>query len=162
MSKTHSPNCLCGTCTSGDPYIAHIRNQFGKHADFKNTLNGGHQSGFNDYEGTRSHLWEDTQPWLGGATEPPETKANLKNILGDALGTAVGNIIQAKKDGQTLPKALDIVAQLGIKTEQAAYNAAQGKAATAVGQNVIKFSPYIIGGIVAFILLFFFVLGRKR
>ncbi len=155
FSKGHSPNCQCYECTDYDPYIEHIKNQFGKNANFDNTRNGGVVTNFNNFVGSPD------EPWLGG-TQPTTTKANVKQIFGDALGDLLGNIIQAKKEGQELPKALDVVAGLGIKTEQAAYNAAQGKAANTIGTNVLKFSPYIIGGIVAFILLFFFILGKKR
>lgn len=155
MKKTHSPNCLCGDCTSNDPYINHLRSQFGKNANFSNTVNGGVSPfGFNEYD----HLagMED-EPWLGGSTSTKPQSADLKKILGDALGTAVGGIIQAKKEGQILPPLLDKVAGLGIKTEQAAYNAAQGKAQSEIGKNVLKFAPYIVGGIVAIVLLFLFI-----
>jgi len=149
--KTHSPNCLCGACTSFDPHIMHIRNQFGKNADFTNTVNGGSRYGYNDYDAGFNHA---------DAVIIPH-QANLKQILGDALGSVVGDLIQAKKDGQTLPPLLDKVAGLGIKTEQAAVNAATGKAQSEVGKQVLTFSPYIIGGLVLIVLVVVFMLGRK-
>jgi len=159
----HSPNCQCYECTGNDPYISHLKNQFGKNANFDNTKNGGVITNFNSYENHADPLAAGVfQPLPTGPSTTPQTTANVKQIFGDALGTAVGNIIQAKKEGQILPPYLDLVAKLGIKTEQAAVNAAQGKAANTIGTNVIKFSPYIIGGLVAFVLLFFFVLGKKR
>lgn len=159
-NKSHSPNCLCGGCTSYDPHIMKLRSQFGKNADFSNTLNGGtaanYRGGFNDFD---SVDYKD-EPWLGGGNTPPgssQQTANLKQFLGDALGSFVGNVIQAKKEGQQLPKALDIVAGLGIKTEQAALQAGRSKAESEIGKNVLKFAPYIIGGIAAVVLLYMFI-----
>jgi len=155
-NRSHSPNCLCGSCTSHDSHIAHVRSQFGKNANFENTINGGSQFGYNQYES--NHFANHADP----ATPPiVATKANLKQILGEALGSVVGNLIQAKKDGETLPKALDVVASLGIKTEQAAINAATGKAQNEVGKQVLAFSPYIIAGLVGVVLLVVVLLAKK-
>jgi len=153
MSKKHYVNCLCGDCTSGDPYIMKLKNSFGKNANFSNTYNGGRQA---------SNNADDPEPWLGGPSANQSTTANVKKIFGDALGNVLGNLIQAKKDGETLPPLLDKVAGLGIQTEKAAIDAAQSKANSTVGAKVIEFSPYIIIGLVLLVIVAFIVLKNKR
>lgn len=165
----HSPNCQCYDCTSGDNHIAHVRNQFGKNAamSYGNSYSGGSQYGFNQYES--NHFNELTTAPVKTTTLNPinttqpvaQTKANLKQILGDALGSVVGNLIQAKKDGEILPPILDKVAGLGIKTEQAALNATQNKAQNEIGKQVLTFSPYIIAGLVGVVILVVVLLARK-
>ncbi len=157
MKKSHSPNCLCGNCTSFDPHITHIRSQFGKNADFTNTLNGGSQYGFNDYE---NHFGPETGTTVTPA--PDSSKKNAIKIFGDAIGNVLGDLIQTKKDGGNLPPILDKVAGLGILTEQAAVKAATGKTESVVGQNVLKFSPYIIAGLVGVVLLVVVLLVKKK
>lgn len=167
MKKTHSPNCNCYECTSGDDYIAHIRGAFGKNAaHFDAAFSGGSQYGYNQYDSHYNDLsiapvkTTTLQP-VQNTTVATGDKANLKKILGDALGSVVGDLIQSKKDGQTLPPLLDKVASLGIKTEQVALNATQKKAESEIGANFLKFSPWIIGGVVGLVLLVFFLGGRK-
>lgn len=161
--KNHSPNCLCGECTSYDPYIAHIRSQFGKNADFTNTINGGRQVGFNNFDD--HYLGADDTPYYNAeqplTEETAQTKSNLKQILGEALGGIVGNLIQDKKEGKQLPPLLDAVAGLGIKTEQAAIDAAQNRAESQIGKNVLTFSPYIIGGIILVFVVIVFLIFKK-
>lgn len=144
----HSPNCECYDCTNGDAYISKLRSNYGKNANFSQAARNGvyGTTSFNNYD---SHFLPDE-----GGTQA--SKLDIKKILGDAAGNVVGDLIQAKKDGQVLPKLLDKVATLGMKTEQAAVNAAQGKASTAIGSKVLQFSPYIFGGVIAVVLFFMF------
>jgi hypothetical protein len=143
-----------------------LKNNYGKNAAWS----GGHQVGaqqvnFNSFE--QSNVIGDPlasgsfTPLPTGPTYGTTNKANLKGILGDALGGVAGDLIQAKKDGQTLPPLLDFVAKLGIKTEQAALNAAQEKAYSTTGKNVLQFSPLIIGAIVGVVLLLLFMFIKK-
>ncbi len=85
----------------------------------------------------------------------------MQTIFGSAFGTFVGNLIQTKKDGGALPPLLDKVAGLGIQTEKAAVSAASDKAVNIVGSNTIKFSPYIIAGLVGVVLLLLFTYKSK-
>lgn len=128
----HPIYCDCYECTSGDAYIKKLRN---------------------NYAGTKN---------VNFADEITTTqKVDIKGILGDALGGIVGDLIQAKKDGQQLPKALETVADLGIKTEQAAIDAATKKAQTSIGKNVLQFSPTIIGVIIAVVGVIVFLTFKK-
>lgn len=172
MKRKHNsaPNCQCYECTNNDPYISHLRAQFGKNAaHFDSALNGGVSPGYksyNHFSDTLSIAPVKTTtlspvPVVTG-TQTTQSKANLKTILGDALGGIVGDLVQAKKDGEQLPKVLDVVASLGIKTEQAAIDAAQKKAESETGKLVLGMSPYIVGGILlAFGVLIFFILKKK-
>lgn len=164
MKKSHAPNCDCYDCNPGDAYISHLKNNYGK-----NAVSGGNMLparvgvygmadlGFNNYS---SHFLD-----MNHADAPtgivPAPKADIKAIFGDALGGILGNIIQKKKDGETLPKALDVVATLGIKTEQAAVTAAQKAAEKELGAKVLKFSPAIIIGIVSVLALVAYLMFKK-
>lgn len=164
----HSPNCQCNYCTSEDDYIAHVRNQFGKNAaHFDAAASGGTQwmrySNYDNYTDLSVAPVGTTtlKPVTVTGTQTQQTKANLVQILGNAVGSAVGDLIQAKKEGETLPPLLDMVAKLGIKTEQVALNAAEQKAGSEIGAQVLKFSPYIIAGLVGVVLLIVVLLVKK-
>lgn len=149
----HSPNCECYSCTGNDSYLKEVRRRYGANANFSIAARSGvygSTGGFNNYD----HADAVTPPIA------PE-QVDIKKLLGNALGGFVGDIIQAKKDGKGLTPVLDKVATLGIATEQAAVNAAQGKAEQTIGQQVLKFSPYIIGGIIVVVLGAVFFMAKK-
>lgn len=100
-------------------------------------------------------------PLPTGPTYGETNKANLKSMLGDALGGFVGDLIQAKKTGQTLPPILDKAAGLGIKIENSAKQAALESAQRETGKNVLQFSPLIIGVFLGLVLLVLFMFIKK-
>ena len=152
MKRTHMPNCDCYECNPGDNYISHLKSQYGKNRadNLMMPARVGVYGMTNNFQ-SRNHADAIV------ATE----KVSVKDIFGDALGGVIGKIIQDKKDGKELPKALDAVATLGIKTEKAAVTAAQQAAEKEVGKNVLKFSPMIIAGIVGVVLLVVYLIAKK-
>lgn len=143
----HSPNCDCYDCARGDSYLTELRSRFGKNANFTGAAN--RPQSFNDYDANH-------------ADETVGTKADVKAIFGDALGGILGDLAQKKKEGQVLPKALDTVAGLVIKTEKAAVSAATKSAESEIGAQVLQKSPYILAGIGVAVLVVMYLLFKGK
>lgn len=149
--SNHAKYCNCYECTGNDSYMKRLRNNYARTAGIN------HLSSLSTAPVKTTTLNTVSTPPIA----PTASKANMKDILGDVLGGFVGDLIQAKKSGETLPKALDVVATLGIKTEKAAINAAQASAEKEIGKNVLQFSPFIIAAIVGVVVLLLYFMFKK-
>ena len=81
----------------------------------------------------------------------PQQKSN---VLGSALGNAAFNfltdIVDAKRNGEELPKALDKIATLAIKGQSKAIDLAKVTAK----EKAKEFIPwYIVGGLVLLVII---------
>lgn len=162
----HSPNCTCYECTDGDPHIAYIKSQFGKNANFddyelkaRGQRLTNHVIGFNDPVSVQDPLQVGT--YKTQPTGTPIQTADIKSIIGNALGGIVGDLMTEKKQGHQLPPILDKVAGIGIKLEQSAKQSAAEKAYSETGKTVLQFSPLIIGGLIAMGLVMVILFVKK-
>jgi len=182
----HSINCQCVQCTGGDPHLMRMKGEAGKNASF----NGRTIPRFNARPGTYGTRGTTQMPvnnYNGYAHRQPTLfipRSNYADVVPIALnkpnaavapaqfnlggflmglGTeALGTIIEMKKAGTKLPPALDKVAGAGIQTIEKAQAQAQVKGNEIVGANVLKFSPFILGGIALLVVLvIYFVSNRK-
>lgn len=84
-----------------------------------------------------------------GYTDSYNAGDDLKGLLSTAGLTFLSNLINAKKEGQELPKALDAVATIAVNGENAAVEIAKKEAR----EQTMKQMAWIIAGILAVIVV---------
>lgn len=77
------------------------------------------------------------------------TEANIKGMLGDAAIGFLSNLINAKKQGEQLPKALDKVASIAIQGESKAIQIAKQEAK----EQTMKQISWIIVGVLTIVVI---------
>lgn len=77
------------------------------------------------------------------------TEANVKGMLGDAAMSFLSNLINAKKQGEQLPKALDKVASIAIQGESKAIQIAKQEAK----EQTMKQMSWIIVGVLTIVVI---------
>lgn len=82
---------------------------------------------------------------------------DLKGILTDAGMTFLSNLVNAKKQGQELPKALDAVASIAVDGQQAAIEIAKKEAR----EQTMKQISWIIAGVLAAAVLYLLITRKK-
>lgn len=159
----HPINCACYSCTGGDTYLARIKSNVGKNAIFSN---------FDPFNGVRfaarpgvygSNHADPIQPIQ--TTAPAQTVVKNGSDWGQLLGSlgleALEIIMDKQKAGQISDPTLNKIGQTANQIAQAGVNAGISKTESTVGQNVIKFSPWIIGGILILLGTIIFLIARK-
>jgi hypothetical protein len=86
---------------------------------------------------------------------------NLADEVVGAVFDYVKKQVQYLKEGKKLSKVNEKLAKLGIKGEQKAIATAQTEVNKTVGQKVMSFSPWIIGGVVLTIIVITYLASRK-
>lgn len=157
-AENHAQNCSCYDCTGNDAYMIELRSRFGRNAVWSNSARPGvYGNGSTFLYNTYDHA--DANAAVTPGITP--TKTNVLDIFGNAVGGILGDLAQAKKDGEVLPKALDTVAGLVIKTEKAAVDAAQKSAEKEIGATALKNSPYILGAVAVILGLLVYFMFKK-
>lgn len=82
---------------------------------------------------------------------------DLKGILTDAGMTFLSNLVNAKKQGQELPKALDAVASIAVDGQQAAIEIAKKEAR----EQTMKQISWIIAGVLAIVVVYLLITRKK-
>lgn len=161
----HSINCACNHCTGGDSYLKKLKNQVGKNSSFRTSEleRFAARPGVYGSAYTNNHADAVIKPIA--TTAPAQTvvkkENDLLNILKDIGLDALGTIMQKQKDGTLTDPTLIKIGQAGNSVINAGVNAGQQQVEASLGQNVLKFSPWIIGGIVVVMGALVFFMARK-
>lgn len=147
MSK-HSINCDCYDCTGGDAYLKRLKSSVGKNAKFSGVK-----------VAPRSAIYGQIVAQVQHVDAP---KFKLGAALGGAFAGVVGDLINARESGQPMPKALAKVADLGIKTKEAAKEAGIQKVEQTLGNKILKFAPEIIGVLAILVSVIIYLLSRRK
>ena len=76
-------------------------------------------------------------------------EANIKGMVGDAALGFLASLIQAKQNGEKLPKSLDAVASVAIQGETKAIEIAKKE----VKEQTIKQMSWIIVGVLTVVVI---------
>lgn len=153
---SHAVNCDCLECTNGDNHLIKLKRSVGQHAAWRQSIpfsrHGVRVFGV-PMEGKYGRIRTPVQ-------HADEVKADIKSMTSAAIFGFLGDVVQAKKEGQNLPPFLDKIANLGIKTETAAKGSALSMVQKETGKKVLKFAPFVLGAIALLVLFFMYKTHR--
>lgn len=161
----HSINCACTECTGDDAYIARLRGQVGKNSSYMTE----NLKRFAARPGVYGQAYVNTADPIvpiavtkPAATVAPTSGGNEWLGLFKDLGLeALGTLMDKQKSGTLTDPTLNKIGALGNQIADAGVNAGVQQANTTVGENVIKFSPWIIGGVVLALGTIIYLVAKK-
>lgn len=166
---THAINCDCYSCTGGDSYLGRVKRNVGRHAAHANydPFNGNRFAARIGTYGSAyfNHADSPIQPISTTAPAQTVVKTNnneLLNLLGGLASQGLGILMEKQKSGQLNDPVLNQIGKTANDIAQAGVNAGIAETESVVGQNVIKFSPWIIGGIALLLGAMIYLIARKK
>lgn len=162
--STHAINCDCYACTGGDSYLGRVKRNVGKNAHF-DPFNGSRFAARPGVYGA-NHADSPIQPIT--TVKPATTVVQQSggnewlNLLGGLGLDALGVIMEKQKAGTLSDPTLNKIGQTANNIAQAGVDAGIAKTNTTVGENVVKFSPWIIGGIALMLGAIIFLIARQK
>lgn len=160
----HSINCTCDKCTGGDYYLKRLKAHVGRTAAFSGLPAhvGDYNTRYFRNNAETSALVQPVSVSKPNATVAPTSGGSeWLNLFKDLGLEALGTLMDKQKSGTLTDPTLNQIGQLGNQIAQAGVNAGVAKANTTVGENVIKFSPWIIGGVVLLLGIVIYLVAKK-